>query len=50
MLDLSERLLDVEKTDAKVKQNSKAVVEVVKENYMIVSLKQDRSVFAACLI
>jgi len=51
MLDLSERLCSVDKSAAsKIKENAKAVVEVVKENYMIVSMKADRTQFAVCLI
>lgn len=51
MLDLSERLCSVDKNDkSKLKENSKAIVEVIKENYMIVSLKQNRTSLAVCLL
>lgn len=51
MLDLSERLCSVDKKDkSKLKENSKAIVEVIKENYMIVSLKQNRTSLAVCLL
>ncbi len=47
MLDLSERVIK----DAKAgKDKSKAVVELTKDSYMIVSLKQNRQKFGVCLL
>ena len=48
MLDLSERLADCKATGKTLKD--KAVVELAKDGYMIVSFKADRTKFAVCLL
>jgi len=48
MLDLSERV--VIKDTKSVKDKSKAVVELTKDSYMIVSLKSDRQKFGVVLL
>jgi hypothetical protein len=47
MLDLSERVINDVKAG---KDKSKAVVELTKDSYMIVSLKQNRQKFGVCLL
>jgi ribosomal protein S1 len=47
MLDLSERVIKDVKAG---KDKSKAVVELTKDSYMIVSLKQNRQKFGVCLL
>ena len=51
-MDLSERLADVSLPKEKVDKNDvqKAFVELSKDNYLVVSLKQDRSKIAACIL
>ena len=49
MLDLSERL-DGKSSGKTIKDNGKAFVELTKENYMIISFKQDRGQFGVCLL
>ncbi len=49
IIDLSERLVGFQ-TEKSKQLDPKAVVELTKDNYMIVSLKGNRSQFGICLL
>jgi len=50
IIDLSERLVDQKQQLTKHSESSKAFVELIKDSYMVVSMKGNRTQFGFCLL